>query len=73
MQCAAGWEDAYSKALKVYASLALLLDVAFPQNSPWKPTGNTCQHKQNHRLGQHSTAQHSTAQHSTAQHSTAQH
>ncbi len=28
--------NAYCKALKVYPSFALLLDVAFPQDSPWK-------------------------------------
>ena len=32
---------AYCKALKVDPSLALLLDVALPQYSPWKPAAKT--------------------------------
>lgn len=43
MHCGAWWGGAYSKALKVHSSLALLLDVAFPQDSPWKPIGNIYQ------------------------------
>ena len=62
-------KGAYSEALKVNASLALLLDVAFPQDSPWEPAGNTCWHHQSRHWV--STAQHSTAQHSTAQPGTA--
>ncbi len=31
----------YCKALKVDPSLALLLDVAFSQHSPWKPAAKT--------------------------------
>ncbi len=37
-QCTAMYgAGAYCKALKVHPSLALLLDVAFSQHSPWKP------------------------------------
>ena len=41
-QCTALYgADAYCKELKVDPSLALLLDVAFSQHSPWKPAAKT--------------------------------